>query len=43
MEAYRTVRRQAETETVIKRSRFIGRAYPVQSEEQAQEILEKIK
>lgn len=43
MEAYRTVRRQAETETVIKRSRFIGRAYPVQSEEEAQEILEKVK
>ena len=43
MEEYRTVRRQAETEMVVKRSRFIGRAYPVQREEQAQEILAGIK
>lgn len=43
LEAYRTVRRQAETEIIIKRSRFLGKGFPVQNEQQAQEILARIK
>ncbi len=40
---YRTVSRQSETELEIKRSRFIGRCFPVADEEQALTILAAVK
>lgn len=41
--AYRTVEMSSERELVVKRSRFIGRAFPVSGEEQALFLLEKIR
>lgn len=43
MKAYRTLKEPCEIELVIKKSRFFGRLYPVESFEQAQEILEQVK
>ncbi|MDF2835222.1 MAG: hypothetical protein K0Q63_862 [Paenibacillus sp.] len=40
---YRTVRQEAHNEIVIKKSRFIGYAKPVQSEEEAVAYIEEIK
>lgn len=40
---YKTIARRSETETVINRSRFIGRAYPVQTEDEALSILAAIR
>lgn len=40
---YRTVRREASDEIVIKKSRFIGYAKPVQSEEEAVAFIDEIK
>ncbi|MDQ6420339.1 YigZ family protein [Paenibacillus sp. LHD-117] len=40
---YRTVRQEAHNEIVIKKSRFIGHAKPVQSEEEAVAYIEEIK
>lgn len=41
--AYRTVKQDSETELVIKRSRFIGRCFPVADEQGALRILERIR
>lgn len=41
--AYRTVRQKSEVELVIKRSRFIGRCYPVDTEQEALSNLETIR
>ncbi|GAA3402877.1 YigZ family protein [Paenibacillus hodogayensis] len=43
LERYRTVKRQASAEIVIKRSRFIGHVKPVESEEEAVAFVEQIK
>ena len=43
IEQYRTVRRPAVKEIVIRKSRFIGHVKPVQSEEEAIEFIEEIK
>ncbi|MBX6396448.1 MAG: YigZ family protein [Alicyclobacillaceae bacterium] len=43
MEGYRTVGPFGEVEITIKRSRFIGRAWRVEEEERAQEILDDIR
>ncbi len=43
VETYQTVGRQSEVEIVIKKSRFIGRAAPVASEEEAVSLLEAIR
>jgi uncharacterized YigZ family protein len=43
LEQYRTVKRQASAEIVIKKSRFIGHAKPVESEEEAVAFIELIK
>jgi uncharacterized YigZ family protein len=43
LEKYRTVRRQASAEIVIKKSRFIGYAKPVESEEEAVAFINEIK
>jgi len=43
LERYSTVRKQAEAEVVIKRSRFIGHAKPVETEEEAVAFIEEIK
>lgn len=43
LERYSTVRKQAEAEVVIKRSRFIGHAKPVETEEEAIAFIEEIK
>ncbi|WP_054028311.1 YigZ family protein [Bacillus sp. FJAT-28004] len=43
LEKYRTVRRQASAEIVIKKSRFIGYAKPVESEEEAISFINEIK
>lgn len=43
LEQYRTVRRQATAEIVIKKSRFIAHVKPVQSEEEAASFIESIK
>ena len=43
LSAYKTVKEKSEIEIVINKSRFIGRAYPVSSEEEALSILEKIR
>lgn len=43
LERYRTVRRQASAEIVIKKSRFIGYAKPVESEEEAVAFIHEIK
>ena len=40
---YRTVRKQAEVEIVIKKSRFIAHVRPVENEDQAVEFIESIK
>lgn len=40
---YRTVRAEANAEVVIKRSRFIGHAKPVETEEEAVAFIEEIK
>jgi uncharacterized YigZ family protein len=41
--AYKTVKRASETEFVINRSRFIGRCYPLESEEQTVTILANVR
>ncbi|MBQ9942507.1 MAG: YigZ family protein [Christensenellaceae bacterium] len=43
MEEYITIRQPAEVEIIIKKSRFIGRLFPVADFEEAQTILERIK
>lgn len=43
LEQYRTVREQASAEIVIRKSRFIGHAKPVESEEEAVAFIERIK
>jgi len=43
MEAYRTVRARGEEEIIIQKSRFIGRCFPVQSEEEALSILNDLR
>lgn len=43
MKGYRTVAQVSETEYIVQKSRFIGHCYPVQSEEEALEILERIR
>jgi len=43
LEQYRTVERYGEKEIVIRRSRFIGHAAPVESEEEAQRFVEEIR
>lgn len=43
LEQYRTVRRQASAEIVIKKSRFIGHVKPVESEEEAVAFIDQIK
>ncbi|OMF38744.1 YigZ family protein [Paenibacillus sp. FSL H8-0548] len=43
LERYRTVRQQASAEIVIKKSRFIGYAKPVESEEEAVAFINEIK
>lgn len=43
LEKYRTVRQQASAEIVIKKSRFIGYAKPVESEEEAVTFINEIK
>ena len=43
LERYKTVRRQASAEIVIKKSRFIGYAKPVESEEEAVAFIQEIK
>lgn len=39
MSGYRTIARQAKVETIIKKSRFIGSAFPIRTVEEANEIL----
>lgn len=41
--AYRTVKQESEIEQVIKRSRFIGRCFPVTNEQEALALLERIR
>ena len=41
--AYRTVKQESEIELVIKRSRFIGRCFPVTNEQETLAILERIR
>lgn len=43
LDKYRTVRRQANAEIVIKKSRFIGHAKPVETEEEALAFIQEIK
>lgn len=43
LEQYRTVKRQASAEVVIKKSRFIGHVKPAESEEEAVAFIERIK
>ncbi|MBR0082318.1 MAG: YigZ family protein [Clostridia bacterium] len=43
IQAYKTVQRASEIENVEKRSRFIGRCWPVASEAEALSILERIR
>lgn len=43
IESYRTVREPAETEIVIRKSRFIGHCRPVTSEQEAISFIEEIK
>lgn len=43
LQRYRTVRQEANKEIVIKRSRFIGYAKPVESEEEAVAFIDEIK
>lgn len=43
LQRYRTVRQEANNEVVIKRSRFIGYAKPVESEEEAIAFIDEIK
>ncbi|PYI52975.1 YigZ family protein [Paenibacillus flagellatus] len=43
LDQYRTVRREASAEIVIKKSRFIGHVLPVESEEEAVAFIERIK
>ncbi len=43
MKAYLTIAKEAACETVIKKSRFIGAVYPVETQEQAQERIAQIK
>lgn len=43
LERYKTVRRNASAEIVIKKSRFIGHVRPVESEEEAVAFIEQIK
>jgi len=43
MAGYRTVKQASEEEFIINRSRFIGRCYPVKSEEEATAILNDIR
>ncbi|MCA0757432.1 YigZ family protein [Paenibacillus sp. N4] len=43
LDKYRTVRRQANAEIVIKKSRFIGHAKPVETEEEALVFIQEIK
>lgn len=43
LRGYRTVARFAETETVINRSRFIGAAWPIESEEEARALLAEVR
>ena len=41
--SYKTLAREAEAEIIIKKSRFIGRARPVASEEEAIRFIEAVK
>jgi uncharacterized YigZ family protein len=43
MKAYLTIAKEAASETVIKKSRFIGAVYPVETPEEAQDRLAQIK
>lgn len=43
MDAYRTIRGEAHDEFIEKRSRFIGHAFPVQSVEEAEAAVKKIR
>lgn len=43
MEVYRTVKKEAEAEQVIQRSRFIAHIRPVESREEAEAYIEKIR
>ena len=43
MKAYRTVQKEAESEYVEKKSRFIGQIAPVQTEEDARAFLERVR
>jgi len=41
--AYRTVKQSSEIEHVVKRSKFLGRCFPVSSEQEALALLEKLR
>lgn len=43
MEGYLVVKQEAGAEYVEKKSRFLGRVFPVSSEQQARELIEKVK
>lgn len=43
MDSYKTVKNAAEAEVVEKKSRFIGKAFPVQTEEEVRGILERVR
>lgn len=43
MQAYRTVQKEAESEYVEKKSRFIGQILPVSTEEEARAFLERVR
>lgn len=40
---YKTVAKKSETEIIINKSRFIGRAFPIETEDEAKEILAGLK
>ena len=43
LKAFKTPAAASETEFVVNKSRFIGRAFPVETEAEALEILERIR
>lgn len=43
MKIFKSAASQAQTETIIKKSKFITRVYPVDTEEQAEELLQEIR
>ncbi|OQB24393.1 MAG: IMPACT family member YigZ [Firmicutes bacterium ADurb.Bin182] len=43
MNAYKTVKKESKTEFIINRSRFIGRCFPIETEDQAAAILADVR